>query len=536
MPLGPLHSPIRFLQAEEVLSALESRLEGLAENPLYPEASTLLVRLFSSLIDTARLALQELQEKAALSFSQREKKVKDYDLARQRSKARQAPSAKELALREDLEAVDTKITTVSAHVDRIIEYFQELIARLRYIESSGVDHAPLSLARYLAEAATRPHPTHLVFVRRQWKPNFKYGEFISQLRAQAPIQLRSVFKEIGFNISMVSIPTVAQDNYLLSCLVAHEIGHLFNELNPFGGTSTTPSAVGGRKVEEVTGLAKTWEEELLADIYATLLLGPAYPLALMDFLLPKYGLDDYFLGERDPDYAYPSLRMRLSFILHTLRKQQIDVIAELVFLSGLWQDDPNEQRRTRLERRHQDSLEDDSKPVEEAFLSAVVRRLWALEALEEQSTVPLQDYSRAAHEVALAQGLWNAVNSRRQAAIDHAYLSLSMSDPSTDPVFTKAKLGRASLNSIAQKLKRRIPINETPADSHNGVLNSVPLDISLIINCGWFAYVRHQEECLSPDRSSDREAETLVKLIKRSVDAADFHRNFNSYRDLLLES
>ena len=80
------------------------------------------------------------------------------------------------------------------------------------------------------------------------------------------------------------------------------------------------------------------------------------------------------------------------------------------------------------------------------------------------------------------------------------------------------------------------PINETPADSHNGVLNSVPLDISLIINCGWFAYVRHQEECLSPDRSSDREAETLVKLIKRSVDAADFHRNFNSYRDLLLES
>ena len=226
----------------------------------------------------------------------------------------------------------------------IYKYFKYLSGLIRYILSSSIETAPLGLIFPFQRIVDRFYPKSYIFLRRQWKHNFKYGEFVNQILdpAEKPDYFDDIKDEFNFRLSMVAYPCLEDDNYLYNCNIGHEIGHYIDDLNRFAQKEKAflkEVPLGDYQTEElnveteIRKISLDWHEEFIADVYATFLLGPAYLSSFLEFHGDIKELDQIYIGK---ERNYPSVRMRLFYIIKTLQYDQHNVKLHCSMSSKDW--------------------------------------------------------------------------------------------------------------------------------------------------------------------------------------------------------
>jgi hypothetical protein len=217
---------------------------------------------------------------------------------------------------------------------------------LRFIVSADNAAPVADLVAPLESLVERYAPGVRVVVRPQWKYNFSYRHFAKLLFTLGrttfdwtPKEFSAVAKKHGFATTRSGIPHIAvlsyagleRRNALDLVMLAHEVGHLPDEHFDLSSGQDVRAALsratdeqkhevtsrhGSRKekerrtafVDELRKEARFWIRELVADVAALRLVGPAYIYALK---ASAYALATY---EKLPQ-EHPPLRDRLHWVL-----------------------------------------------------------------------------------------------------------------------------------------------------------------------------------------------------------------------------
>lgn len=517
-------------------------VDSLVNDPSYPESSTLLAKLFRRILRRAEIVLMEIEVAITQDMEFLRNLLKEELTFRQWRTIKKMPLPALLTSGQDLlitrKGKDSKearlfenrmgnIAERSNHVAILVRYFRELMALLRYIETSSVSEAPISLIATFTRKATKRNPKHFIFLRRQWSPNCKYGEFVHQISEPRyiPRKLKSMFSDIDIKISMVSYPISLQDNYLLSSLVVHEVGHYFDSLLPFVSERektkllvSLPSDLQDELLEDedsmtdIASIAHKWVCELIADIYATFLMGPAYLLSLFEFESQRQNLDldrAYTDTEYNHKRAYPSLRMRLYFIVTVLKRPEVNILTHI--------------------EQHKDS-------------SCWFRSLHDfLSSIKELVEI---DYDKDVIQKFDDRISWIALQAKEKEIVDHSLRNLTADGTDMDLLFTHRDLSPDALAKAKDRLDRMIPIGEMlgdrPSTDDSGRLlyDTEPVPVPTILNFGWMKYLSLKNEAWNSVEEVPKQREAYTKLlgvIKRSIDASYIHTEYLNYRVLLEE-
>jgi dCTP deaminase len=225
----------------------------------------------------------------------------------------------------------------------------ELYALLRLIEASRVERSQVGTAiplELLVRDCVGEQDKAISIVRPQWKYNYKYLNAVEELKGLTPAE--EIFKRSPPYFAVFSYPGLERGNTLSLVLLAHEIGHLMDDIHDISGTSTN---VGSRIVLErcrfdeksvqklvslrakielpqvmdvlkvlpisthenntLVDMCIKWVREFTADILAIRLLGPSYFFALAEVCASVVDIDDQVEN-------YPPPRLRLQLILREM--------------------------------------------------------------------------------------------------------------------------------------------------------------------------------------------------------------------------
>jgi hypothetical protein len=125
-------------------------------------------------------------------------------------------------------------------------------------------------------------------------------------------------------VPVVGVPWFQVHNVASAPVIGHEVGHVVEE--DFGLEETIEDLTDHLDTipQERRDVWRIWSHELFADLYGCLCTGPAYPMALMDYLLDR---PQAIQNERwtDPDWQqhmrpYPTRYLRMQFNFAVLEK------------------------------------------------------------------------------------------------------------------------------------------------------------------------------------------------------------------------
>jgi hypothetical protein len=172
--------------------------------------------------------------------------------------------------------------------------------------------------------------------------NFTYQDLIQPLKTMLKDVLphiEEILSPFAKKFAVIGFPLVQRENILLNSLLAHEVGHSINEENLIVENLMGKVSIDIKKVDEITKewsrwpgektevtltsfiefaalkaevhkmatrWISNWLKELVSDVLAFHLVGPAYLFALTNFLLTLTGVD----GESS-DYPPPRMRIKL---------------------------------------------------------------------------------------------------------------------------------------------------------------------------------------------------------------------------------
>lgn len=237
-----------------------------------------------------------------------------------------------------------------------------LIRTKRYGQLVGVLHSILQILEMgsreyisqgsvvLMESITKHFGSNSRFILLPlYEYNFTYQDLTQPLK----MMLKDVLPDIeeitspfAKKFAVIGFPLVQKENILLNSLIAHEVGHFVNEEKQIVEGLMNKVKIDVKKVEEIAkewsrwpgeggeieltkfielttikaGVHKmatiwvsNWLKELVSDVLAFHLFGPAYLFALTDFLLTLTGVD-----EESSDYPPP--RTRINLLLNEFNK------------------------------------------------------------------------------------------------------------------------------------------------------------------------------------------------------------------------
>jgi hypothetical protein len=128
-------------------------------------------------------------------------------------------------------------------------------------------------------------------------------------------------------IPVVGIPWFQSRHLPDLLIVAHEVGHHVEEL---GLNADLLKAVGGAKVMNSHAEAwLTWSGEVFADVFATLAAGPAFTIALVDFLATAPATIAEEARTKKPLGDYPTAYLRILVSVAVLRRTFPDEAKEV---------------------------------------------------------------------------------------------------------------------------------------------------------------------------------------------------------------
>lgn len=171
-----------------------------------------------------------------------------------------------------------------------------------------------------------------------WQYNFSFERVSDRLASIANrINLdkhANIFDDIYFHYVILTYPYIEDETILGQVLLAHEVGHFIDyaqkwsqdieEKGILTGIDFSFSAdIPGNERENANRLLnqviQNWIREIVADVLATSILGPAYVLALGDFLFA----DPYLRsGSREMAISHPPAELRLQLMAQLSKERQ----------------------------------------------------------------------------------------------------------------------------------------------------------------------------------------------------------------------
>lgn len=250
-------------------------------------------------------------------------------------------SARDL-LKERADAKGGKLAALDDRARSLTRYVYQIRAWLRFVVSSD-NAAPVADIVAPLESLVEKHAKGVkTLVRPQWKYNFSHRNLARLLYTAGhhsfdwtTADFSKIAKNHGFNaqrgmphIAVLSYAGIERRNALALVMLAHEIGHLLDE--HYGLTSArdvrttlSQSTEQHRKkeagspqkkenlaasVDELSKEAGFWIKEIVADVAALRLVGPAYICALK---ASAYALATY----KKLPHEHPPLEDRLKWLL-----------------------------------------------------------------------------------------------------------------------------------------------------------------------------------------------------------------------------
>ena len=231
----------------------------------------------------------------------------------------------------------------------IDDFVQELGAHLRYVDGAVTTKLPWSLPRPLEKLTEEFLPQTTLMLRPQWKYNYSInaidlGEYYKyQLQnILSENKIKKVFSDFPAGFHIISFPSIEKTNVVLHCDLGHEIGHLIVKkfmdfeykksaylIELRGKISKRvkkepdllPLEEGAeitRQLKIAVDIRRRGLEEILSDIFAMRLLGPAALFALFEIAIG----DKLDLAPKPSSY-YPPWRTRLRHSLGTLEEAKL---------------------------------------------------------------------------------------------------------------------------------------------------------------------------------------------------------------------
>ncbi len=500
-----------FLSSKEYIKSLQKELNLIISNPQYLDSAQILAKTFRQLSEKADIEIDTNQRK----YYQAEKHLGL--LLKKKRLNKQEKIEKQYVFPQEMHEARIQ-------VERIFIYFKYVTGLIRYIVTSSLDTIPQGLLYPFQNIIEAFSPKAYIFIRQQWTHNYKYGEFIDQLLDDKyhPKYFEYIKTEFKFKLCMIAYPSLEIDNYLYNCNIAHEIGHYLDNLHPlftkeeFKTSSNITDNLSkildprialkdiADKLQEVLNISYRWYEELIADVYATLMLGIAYLFSFLEF----YETSEFEFDQTHPNQkiGYPSPRMRLYFIIKTLKSPKIGLIK-------FFNDNKDkaewfkvvDDKLTSLQNEVKDEIIE-GKVKENSF--ANVAWLSNKELLEKI----INEILNGPLKIHIDQTIKNSVNC------------------------FKIKL----VNDVEKKLNNKIPINEILKGNKKSIFyETSPMSIYQILNFGWlrfFELLNLYTSASETEKDKDRYKDdifTLKQLIRRSVEASYLHQKFLENKDRL---
>lgn len=276
------------------------------------------------------------------------------------------------------------------------------------------------------------------------------------------------------------------------------MGHCFDEIQPF---IKTVSKTFDQKANTVE-VAFYWINELIVDVYATLIMGYAYLFSLIEFQTSTFALDQSFALTDIQEYNYPSLRMRIYFILKTIERDYKKNFILVKHIKGR-----NEINSWSANFRNK------------------LKRIRDLVKVNDYVDPDLTE----SKDIELRRGAWDIILKLEDELISHAFNFFK----DKNLLLNYNLLNLEIIENVIRKFDLLIPINEVYKKNEESTYLSPPL----IINCGWIRYLNLLEKYELEDNQTKKkqifeEIGALNKLIKRSVESATFHKEFIKNKNL----
>jgi len=371
------------------------------------------------------------------------------------------------------------------------QFAYQLRGWLRFVVSADNVAPAADLVAPLETLVEQHAPGVKVLIRPQWKYNFSYRHFARLLFTVGrntfdwtPEQFSDVASKHGFvapehgipHVAVLSYAGIERRNALAMVMLAHEIGHLLDEHYNLSSGQDVRAALtlaADEQKNEVVGIpvsqkekerraafvdelkkeAGFWIRELVADVAALRLVGPAYVSALK---ASAYALATY----KKLPHQHPPLQDRLSWVLSESRRHDLGHIG---FLDKHARDYPTA-------AAIRDYLKSQAADVAGAGRKSTGS---SIGQDEENKTVLLRKLSRPATEKALVQ-------LRKRVLPSERCFKLS------DEVFRMVDLLAREVppcQSYVPGLDPEADKKRDPAKQH--------FSMAAILNAGWMFYLTH---------------------------------------------
>ena len=216
---------------------------------------------------------------------------------------------------------------------------------LRYIQRSQTKYTPWSILPLIEDTVSRIYDDQRIVIRPKWrwlyqiaiKPmNIELSELLAYMCANDASVKEACDKLQNMKrIRFVSFPIMEVENYIAHILLYHEVGHLIQEEMFVGVIPDLLSKMtydknrgddDDKNARQIAVYINMFLQEVIPDVVAYLLIGPAYYLSLFTAL--NYSLvkdSDKLLSRREcseiymsratkPTYPHPPLKLRLMYL------------------------------------------------------------------------------------------------------------------------------------------------------------------------------------------------------------------------------
>lgn len=252
-------------------------------------------------------------------------------------------------MEKDVSSLEDGFEDRAVEIQRCGQILNSLHSLLQILEMGRREYVPQGIV-VLIENIMRSISRAKFLLLPNYEYNYAYVELISPLKTALRDVLTNVEESLTFanKFAIFWFPLAHKDNAILNALLAHEVGHFMSEEKQVVENLINKMIIDQSKIQEIaqellqvklsaekkeikiddffgleTAKAQVKREvvvkvsdqlrELVADSIAFHLFGPAYLIALSNFLVTLADVDVEPKG-------YPSSRMRISFLIDEFEK------------------------------------------------------------------------------------------------------------------------------------------------------------------------------------------------------------------------
>lgn len=350
----------------------------------------------------------------------------------------------------------------------------QLTSYMEIISNARAEYNVWSISKSLEELGEQIAHHAKLIMHPQWGYNYSYKELLSKLRnlvsGISSDAERVIFGGFAPYLVVLTFPTLEKDSSLRNVLLAHELGHFIDDIYKISEQVTKQPIIDVNLINAIeenikhksaeasiygtetrtdvmrtaTRMVKKWIKEIVADIFAVNLFGPAVVFAFEEVVLGTQPLNPVDTSME----VYPPPRLRLKIML--------DHLKSIGFPRGI-SDLP-------------------ATDVRSSILQSVTVRLDMLYKLS-ISAAPIDPTS---YQLLAEKAVENAL----------PYLIQYISPLQNEPWHCSLRYLEEALE-LVEFLEYNLPPSELPQTS---TCRRPPPGWRAIVNAGWFYYIAHPDE------------------------------------------